>query len=85
MFLKVGNKILNTLNMTDADVYKQGESLSYYGKGGSAADVLTVVVTTTAMETAQDGTLTARRIILEGEDANLFLEALPIYAPVLES
>lgn len=38
----------------------------------------------TATETKEDGTLVPRRIVLEGEDADLFLEALPTYAPVLE-
>ena len=33
---------------------------------------------------AEDGTLGARRIWLEGEDAALFVEALPVYAPVFE-
>jgi hypothetical protein len=33
---------------------------------------------------AEDGTLGARRIWLEGNDADLFLEALPVYSPVLE-
>ncbi|CAA9474872.1 MAG: hypothetical protein AVDCRST_MAG12-1078 [uncultured Rubrobacteraceae bacterium] len=33
---------------------------------------------------AEDGTLGPRRIILEGEDADLLLESLPTYSPVLE-
>ncbi len=82
MFLKVGRKLINTDNLVDADVYEPGEALSPYGDGH--ADALTVVITTTAVETAEDGTLGARRIVLEGEDADLFLEALPVYAPVLE-
>lgn len=36
------------------------------------------------METAEDGTFTARRIWLEGDTAELFIESLPIYSPVLE-
>ncbi len=83
MFLKVGRKILNTGNMTDADVYEPGEELTPHGEG--LAGKLTVVITTTATETAEDGTLGARRIWLEGEDADLFLESLPVYTPVLES
>ncbi len=83
MFLKVGRKILNTGNMTDADVYEPGEELTPHREG--LADKLTVVITTTATETAEDGTLGARRIWLEGEDADLFLESLPVYTPVLES
>lgn len=82
MFLRIGSKILNTENMTDADVYEPGEPLSPYGEGH--ADTLTVVITTTAVETGADGALTARRINLEGEDADLFIKALPVYAPVLE-
>ncbi len=83
MFLKVGQKIINTDNLVDADVYEPGEELSPHGEG--YADTLTVVITITAVETAEDGTLGARRIWLEGEDADLFLEALPVYAPVLDS
>ncbi len=82
MYLKIGRKILNTDNLVDADVFESGESLSPYGEG--RADTLTVVITTTATETAEDGTLGPRRIMLEGEDADLFLESLPVYAPVLE-
>ncbi len=82
MYLKIGRKILNTENITDADVYEPGEELSPHGDGH--ADALTVVITTTAVESSEDGTLGARRIVLEGEDADLFLEALPVYAPVLE-
>lgn len=83
MFLRVGRKIINTDNITDAEVFEPGESLRPHGEGH--ADTLTVVITTTAVETAEDGTLGARRIWLEGEDADLFLEALPVYAPVLDS
>jgi hypothetical protein len=36
------------------------------------------------MEIGEDGTLGPRRIWLEGEDADLFLESLPVYTPVLE-
>ncbi len=82
MFLKVGNKILNTNNIVDADVYEPGESLSPHQEGH--ADALTVVITTTATETDEDGATRARRIWLEGDDADLFLEALPVYSPVLE-
>lgn len=82
MFLRIGSKIVNTDNFTDADVYEPGESLSPYGEG--RADVLTVVIATTATEMAEDGAVRARRIWLKGEDADLFLEALPVYAPVLE-
>ncbi len=85
MFLKVGRKILNTDNMTDADVYEPGEELTSHREGRAVASLLTVVITTTATETAEDGTLGARRIWLEGDDADLFLEALPVYVPVLES
>lgn len=35
-------------------------------------------------ETAEDGTLGARRIWLEGGDAVLFVGPLPVYAPVFE-
>lgn len=81
MFLRVGRKIINT-DFTDADVFEPGEDLRPYCNG--QAEERTVVITTTATETAEDGTLSPRRIWLEGEDADLFLEALPTYAPVLE-
>lgn len=82
MYLRIGSRILNTENMTDADVYEPGEALSPLGEG--LAGERTVVITTTAVETAEDGTPAARRIILAGEDADLFIESLPVYAPVLE-
>lgn len=82
MYLRVGRKIINTDNLVDADVFEPDESLSPHREG--RADMLTVVITTTAMETDEDGTLKPRRIVLEGDDAELFLEALPVYAPVLE-
>lgn len=82
MFLKVGRKILNTATMTDAHVYEEGEDLSPHSEG--QAEERTVVITTTAVETAEDGSLGPRRIILEGKYADLFLESLPVYAPVLE-
>lgn len=82
MFLKVGQKLINTDNLVDADVFEPDEPLSPHGEG--RAETLTVVITTTAVETAVDGLPRARRIWLEGEDADLFLEALPVYAPVLD-
>ncbi len=48
------------------------------------AETRTDVITTTALEPGQDGTLAARRIVLEEEDAGLFIAALPVHAPVLE-
>ena len=83
MFLRIGSKIINTDNLTDADVYEPGESLSPHGEW--RADALTVVITTTAVETGEDGTIGARRIWLEGEDADLFIESLPTYTPVFEA
>ncbi len=82
MFLKIGTKILNTDNFIDADVYEPGEEL--HPHRDEHTDTLTVVITTTATETAKDGAVRARRIWLEGEDADLFLAALPVYSPVLE-
>ncbi len=41
VYLRIGNKIVNTDNIVDADVYEQGEYLSPHGEGSSAADVLT--------------------------------------------
>ena len=84
MFFRIGRKIVNTGNVVDADVYEQGEVLPLYGEGSSAAETRTVVITTTAVESGEDGTLSARRIVLEGEDADAFLAALPVYSPVLE-
>ncbi len=82
MFLRIGSKILNTDNLVDADVFEPGEELTPYGEG--RADVLTVVINSAAAETGQDGVVRAYRIVLEGSDADLFLEALPVYSPVLE-
>ncbi len=84
MFLRVGSKILNTANLVDADVFEVGESMSPYRDANAVASLRTVVITTTAVEAAEDGTLEPRRIVVEGEYADLFLEALPIYEPVLE-
>ncbi len=84
--MKVGSKILNTDTLVDADVFEVGEPMSPYRDG--QAKERTVVVTTTAVEAVAslDGTsvAAARRIVFEGEDAAIFLEALPIYEPVLE-
>ncbi len=82
MYLRIGRKIINSDNVTDADVFEPGEDLLPHGEG--QAEERTVVITTTATETAEDGTLGPRRIILSGEDADLFIESLPVYAPVLE-
>jgi len=82
VFLRIASKIINTGNMVDADVFEVGEDLTPYREG--RADRRTVVLTTTALEPDQDGRQGARRIVLEGDDADLFLEALPTYAPVLE-
>ena len=82
MFLRIASKIINTGNMVDADVFEVGEYLSPYREG--LAEERVVVITTTALEPDQDGNLTARRIVLEGDDADLFLEALPTYEPVLQ-
>ena len=78
----MGRKLTNSDNITDADLIEPGEDLSPHWEG--RAEERTVVITTTAVETAEDGTLRAHRIWLEGEDADLFIEALPVYAPVLE-
>lgn len=78
----MGRKIINTENVTDADVFDLGEDLRPYRNG--RAEERTVVITNTATETAEDGTFGAHRIWLEGEDADLFLESLPVYTPGLE-
>lgn len=65
MFLKVGRKIVNTDNLVDTDVFEPGEALRPYRDG--QAEERTVVITTTATETAKDGTLAARRIVFVGE------------------
>ncbi len=82
MFLRISDKILNTDNLVDADVYEPGDSLSPHREGH--AEERTVVITTVAMETGQDGTPAPYKIVLEGDNADLFLEALPVYAPVME-
>ncbi len=82
MFLRIGKKLLNTENLVDGDVYEPGEDLSPHREG--QAETRTVVLTTTALEPDQDGRLGARRIWLEGDDTDLFLEALPVYSPVFE-
>ncbi len=82
MFLRIGRKIINTENLVDADVFEVGEELAPYRDG--QAEERTVVLTTTALEAAEDGTLEPRRIVVEGEYADLFLEALPVYEPVFE-
>ena len=60
MYLKMGRKIINSDNITDADVYEPGADLSRCGEG--RAEERTVVITTTATETADDGTLGPRRL-----------------------
>ncbi len=79
MFLRIGRKIINTENLVDADVFEVGESMSQvpYRDANAVASLRTVVITTTAVEAAEDGVLEPRRIVFEGEDADLFLEALP--------
>jgi hypothetical protein len=82
VYLKIGRKIINTSNLVDADVYEVGEDMTPHRDG--PAEARAVVITTTAVAAAEDGTPTARKIVLEGEDADLFLGALPVYEPVLE-
>lgn len=82
MFLRIGRKILNTDNLVDVEVYEPGEPLHPHRDGQTEERL--IVITTTAMEANEDGTLGPRRIVLEGEDADLFLESLPVYSPVLE-
>jgi len=82
VYLRVASKIINTDNLVDADVYEVGEDMAPHRNG--QAEARAVVISTTAVAAAEDGTPTARKIVLEGEDADLFLGALPVYEPVLE-
>ncbi len=72
MYLRIGKRIVNTDTMTDAEIIAEPDGQR------------TVVVTTTAIARTSDGALDARRITLSGEDAELFLSALPTYSPVWE-
>ncbi len=72
MYLRIGNRIVNTDAMADAEIVE--------GRDGKR----TVVVTTTAVERVHDGSLASRRMTFIDEDAELFLSALPTYSPVLE-
>lgn len=82
MNIRIGRKLINTDNLVDSEIYEVGEIMSEHG--GGQAEARTIVITTTALETAEDGILTARKIWLQGDDADLFIESLPVYAPVLE-
>ncbi len=82
MFLRIGRKILNAGNLVDADVYEPGDDLAPHREGTAEGRV--VVVITTTVEAGEDGAVGPRKLFFEGEDADLFLEALPVYAPVLE-
>lgn len=72
-YLRIGNRIVNTEAMTGAEIFK--------GPDGER----TVLVTTIAIERMHDRSLASRRIMFSGEDAELFLSALPIYSPVGET
>ena len=73
VYLRIGNRILNTETMTDAEIVERSDGQR------------TVVFMTTAVDRLHDGSLTSRRLILVGEDAELFLSALPTYSPVEET
>lgn len=81
MFIRIGRKILNTDNFTDADVLEPGEELTPHRDGH--AETRTLVIATMSIESTEDGTIEPRKIVFEGDDADLFLESLPVYAPVL--
>lgn len=82
MYLRIGKRIINTDNLVDAELYEEGEDLSPH-LAEAAADK-TVVLHMTAVQQDLDGSLAPRTIWLHGEDADTFLDALPVYEPVEE-
>ncbi len=72
MYIRIGNRIVNTDTMTDAEIVERPD-----GKRS-------VVVTTTGVERVHDGSLASRRFLFVDEEAELFLSALPTYSPVPE-
>lgn len=82
MYIKIGRRILNTDNLVDAELYEAGEPLSPYV--AEYAESRTVVLHMASVERDRDDDLAPRTIWLYGEDADRFLEALPVYEPVME-
>ncbi len=72
MYIRIGNRIVNTEAMTDAEIVERPDGER------------SVVVTTTAVERVHGGSLASRRIMFVDEEAELFLSALPTYSPVPE-
>lgn len=68
MYLRIGTRIVNTETITDAEEYAPEASGSL-----GAAEAKTLVVTF----------IGGRSLTLEAEDADAFLQALPVYSPVL--
>ena len=94
MYLKLGDKIVNTDNIVEATVYPATPAgVDEYTGEEYRATSLTVEIVTTAIDSRYDhgGDLRDPRteilpysFTLAGDDAEKFLIALPIYEPVME-
>lgn len=82
MYIKVGRRIINTAAITDAEVYEAGDALSPYV--AEYAEARTVVLHMAALTVDYQGLQGPRQLWLFGEEADRFLEALPVYSPVPE-
>lgn len=81
MYLRIGQRIINTDNIVDARIFEAGET---YDLLRPAAEVRTILISTTGFDRLGDGRMSPHEIKLEGQDADLFLAALPIHRPVME-
>lgn len=81
MNIKIGDRIINAAQIVETRVHEVSE--------GRRVDIVTTATgcRTTGSQVAGAYTVvpTPHTIFLYGEDAELFLEAYPVYEPVMES
>lgn len=86
MFVKIGKRIIPTLNMVDVEIFEPGDTIEGSWTD-TTAEKLTVRIWTNAPYGGSDGhsgSIAPYKIHLYGEDAEKFLTALSVYEPVLE-
>lgn len=80
MMLKIGRRIINTDNVVAIEEYAPGEEMR-----NSVASVTVKSKTVRLVTTAYQGNGWGPFVVVfDGADAEKFLDALPVYEPVLE-